>query len=54
MRTASRSGAERRRDVSLIEGEVEVLEIDALPRERGDRFAARIGIIPRALATPYR
>ena len=42
------------RDVSMIEGQVEVLEIDALPRERSDRFAARTGFDPRALATPYR
>jgi len=42
------------RDVSMIEGRVEVLEIDALPQERGDRFAARAGFDPRALATPYR
>jgi hypothetical protein len=27
-------------DVSMIDGEVEVLEIDALPQQRGDRFAA--------------
>jgi hypothetical protein len=37
----------------MIEAEVEVLEIDALPQERGDRFAARTGIKPRALATPH-
>ncbi len=42
------------RDVSMIEGEVEVLEVDALPRERGDGFAAHTGFDPRALATPYR
>ena len=42
------------RDVSMIEGEVEVLEIDALPQQRGDRFAARTGFDPHALATPYR
>ncbi|MGH3997224.1 MAG: pyridoxamine 5'-phosphate oxidase family protein [Pseudonocardiaceae bacterium] len=42
------------RDVSMIEGEVEVLEIDALPRERGNRFVAHTGFDPRALATPYR
>ncbi|WP_433464729.1 pyridoxamine 5'-phosphate oxidase family protein [Spirillospora sp. CA-128828] len=42
------------RDVSVIEGEVEVLEIGALPRERGDRFAERTGFDPRTLATPYR
>src|SRR5918998_971745 len=28
------------RDVSMIDGEVEVLEIDALPQERADQFAA--------------
>ncbi|WP_319461331.1 hypothetical protein [Micromonospora sp. RTP1Z1] len=39
--------------MSMIESEVEVLEIDALPQERGDRFAARTGFDPRALATPY-
>jgi hypothetical protein len=32
----------------------EVLEIDALPQERGDRFVAHTGFDPRALATPYR
>jgi hypothetical protein len=42
------------RDVSVIDGEVEVVEIDALPRDRGDRFAARTGFDPRELATPYR
>ena len=42
------------RDVSMIEGDVEVLEIDALSQERGDRFVAHAGFDPRALATPYR
>ena len=42
------------RDVTVIDGDVEVLEIDALPRERGDRFAASAGFDPRALTTPYR
>lgn len=42
------------RDVSVIDGDVEVLEIDALPRDRGDRFAERTGFDPRALTTPYR
>ena len=42
------------RDVVLVEGNVEVLELDALPREEGDRFAARAGFDPRALSTPYR
>ena len=39
-------GCQRRR-------EVEVLGIDALPQERGDRFVAHTGFDPRALATPY-
>jgi hypothetical protein len=38
----------------MIEGEVEALEIDSLPRERGDRLAARTGFDPRVLATPFR
>ena len=42
------------RDVSMIDGDVEVLEIDALPRDQGDRFAARTGFDPRELTTPYR
>jgi hypothetical protein len=42
------------RDVTMIDGDVEVLAIDALPREQGDRFAARTGFDPRALTTPYR
>jgi hypothetical protein len=42
------------RDVTVIDGEVEILELDALTREQGDRFAARAGFDPRALRTPYR
>ena len=49
-----RLGRGQTQDVSMIEGEVEVLEIDALPQQRGDRFAARTGFDPRAPATPYR
>src|SRR5207253_4659582 len=49
-----RLGLGHTRDVSMIDGEVEVLEIDALPQQWGDRFAARTGFDPRALATPYR
>ena len=51
-RTA-RLGLGDTRDVSMIEGEVEVLEIDALPKEQGDRFAARTGFDPRATAGHY-
>jgi len=49
-----RLGLGHTRDVSMIEGEVEVLEIDALPQQAGDRFAARAGFDPRAQAAPYR
>src|SRR5438132_8172994 len=49
-----RLGLGHTRDVSMIDGEVEVLEIDALPQQGCDRFVARTGFDPRALATPYR
>lgn len=42
------------RDVTMIDGEVETVEMDALPREAGDRFAARTGFDPRTLTAPYR
>ena len=49
-----RLGLGETRDVTMIEGDVEVLAIDALPQEDGDRFAARTGFDPRALTTSYR
>jgi Pyridoxamine 5'-phosphate oxidase len=51
---SARVGLGGTRDVTMIDGAVEVLELDALPRELGDRFAARTGFDPRPLATPYR
>ena len=42
------------RDVSMIDGEVEVVPIGALSQERGDRFAARTGFDPRTSAGSYR
>jgi hypothetical protein len=42
------------RDVTVVEGRVEVVEMDALAPEPGDRFAARSGFDPRTLGTPYR
>ena len=42
------------RDVTLIDGDVEVLPIDALPAERGDHFAARAGFDPRRSGPSYR
>jgi hypothetical protein len=41
------------RDVPVMDGEVEGLEIDALPQQRGERFVARTGFDPRAPATLY-
>ena len=45
-----RLGLGHTRDVSMIEGDVEVLEIDALAPEQGVRFAQRAGFDPRPLA----
>jgi hypothetical protein len=45
-----RLGLGETRDVTMIEGDVEVLAIDALPAEPGDRFAARAGFDPRPLS----
>ncbi|MFA1541412.1 pyridoxamine 5'-phosphate oxidase family protein [Actinomadura monticuli] len=42
------------RDVTVIDGEVEPVDLDALPPERADRFTARTGFDPRASAGPYR
>ncbi|MFJ9870250.1 pyridoxamine 5'-phosphate oxidase family protein [Streptomyces sp. NPDC101165] len=41
-------------DMSVIDGEVEVLAIDEQPQEQGDRLAARSGFDPRTLTTPCR
>ena len=38
----------------MIEGEVEVLEIDTLPQQWVTDSPPRTGFDPRALATPYR
>ncbi|MDL4816663.1 pyridoxamine 5'-phosphate oxidase family protein [Actinomadura opuntiae] len=42
------------RDVSVIDGDVEVLELGALPPERADRFAGHAGFDPREAAGTYR
>ncbi|MFF3645304.1 pyridoxamine 5'-phosphate oxidase family protein [Streptomyces sp. NPDC002564] len=42
------------RDVTVVDGEVAFLAMDALPREAADRFAARTGFDPRTLTTAYR
>lgn len=41
------------RDVTLIDGTVEILPLDALAPEAGDRFAARTGFDPRTLEPSY-
>lgn len=41
------------RDVCLIDGDVEVLEIDGVDGDRADAFAARCGFDPRTLSTRY-
>ncbi|MBQ0905911.1 pyridoxamine 5'-phosphate oxidase family protein [Micromonospora sp. U21] len=51
---AARLALGHTRDVSMIEGDVEVLEIDTLPQERGDRFTAHTGFDPRTMTAPYR
>ena len=42
------------RDVTLIDGDVEILPMEALPTEQGDHFAARAGFDPRQSGPSYR
>jgi hypothetical protein len=41
------------RDVTMVDGSVEVLRIDALPADRADRFATRTGFDPRREDAEY-
>jgi hypothetical protein len=41
------------RDVIMIEGNVEVIDMDALSEERSDRYVAHTGWDPRELSTSY-
>jgi hypothetical protein len=43
-----RLGLGETRDVTMIDGDVEVIELAALPGERADAFARRAGFDPRA------
>ena len=52
-RTA-RLGLGHTSDVTMIDGDVEVLELDALPAGRADGFAVRTGFDPRASAARHR
>ena len=51
---AVRLGLGPTRDVTMIEGDVEVIELDALQQERSERFVSHTEFDPRALSTPYR
>ena len=42
------------RDVTMIDGSVDVLDMAALPAEQGDEFASQAGFDPRTLDTEYR
>lgn len=42
------------RDVVMVEGTVEVLDIDGLPKPEADRFAARSGFDPRDSGSSFR
>jgi hypothetical protein len=48
-----RLGLGSTRDVCVIDGAVEVTEIDALPRERADQFVAHTDFDPRGLIPRY-
>jgi general stress protein 26 len=48
-----RLGLGHTRDVIMIEGSVEVLEMGDVSDELGDRFAARTGFDPRGLTEPF-
>lgn len=49
-----RLGVGPTRDVTMIDGDVEVLEMGELDPGAGDRFATRTGFDPRGLTTSYR
>ena len=51
---AARLALGHTRDVCMVDGEVEALELGELPQERAERFAARTGFDPRASDTPFR
>jgi len=50
---AARLGLGDTRDVTMIDGDVEVLEIDDLPQERKNRFAKRTGFAPSESGEGY-
>jgi hypothetical protein len=50
----ARLGLGTTRDVTVIDGAVDVLDLPELPAVRADRFAARTGFDPRVAAGRYR
>jgi len=50
---AVRLGLGGTRDVTMIEGDVEVIEMDGLPGELADRFVAHAGFDPRGSTARY-
>lgn len=50
----ARLGLGPTRDVTMIDGDVEVLELPELAADRADRFARRAGFDPRTDAASYR
>lgn len=50
---SARLGLGPTRDVTMIEGTVEVLALEDLPRERVERFVARTGFDPREGVAAY-
>jgi len=50
----ARLGFGETRDVVIVDGDVEVLELSELPREAADRFAARTEFDPRTETPLYR
>ncbi|MFC7406685.1 pyridoxamine 5'-phosphate oxidase family protein [Georgenia alba] len=51
---AARVALGNTRDVTMIDGDVEILEIDGLPEEQAERFARRAGFDPRDGGSTYR
>ena len=51
---SARLGLGETRDVTVLDGDVEVLEMHELGQAQADRFVARAGFDPRQQATTYR
>jgi len=49
----ARLGLGHTRDVNMIDGDVEMLELDAVPKSRRDRFTQRVGSDPSGWGEGY-